>query len=195
MPSQTGHGGQEIQWNDLAQMTDFAYPYHDIDTGGHKRQRAEEAGQQSLMPNEGMTRELLPHMAYDPVRSILQHNTTFVEPTFYNFANINPKDGNLWFSEPSTQIFQQNYNFEDDNSLLTSQPFCEQTTSSFATSSQDSLSEPQESLHQSTVEIIDHVSAHSLEAGTSPQQGSRVTCFGMVRSILSGIRLHCLTCP
>lgn len=161
-------------------MAEYAYNYHDIDTGSHKRQRIEPADQHLWPTNEALTTDLTPHTAYDPVRDILHDGTIFADSSCFDFATTSLNDSNLWYSEPDSQIFQQSYSFEDQNALLTSQTFCEQTAAVFVPSFQDDFNELQGDFPQDNTEATVNDLAHSLDVEESSPQGPPVICFGMV---------------
>jgi hypothetical protein len=161
-------------------MAEYAYNYQDIDLGSHKRQRIGPADQHLWAANDALTTDLTPHTAYDPVRDILNDDTIFAGASCYDFAISSLNDSNLWYPEPNAHIFQQSYTFEDENALLTSQPFCENTRAPFVTSFEDDFDEPQRDFPQDTTEATVNELEHSLDIGDSPPQGPTVICFGMV---------------
>jgi hypothetical protein len=169
------------------QMADYTYPYHDIDTGHHKRQRVGPADQHLWIPNEGLMTDLPPQQAYDPVRDIGQSDTNFIDSGFFSFVD------SLWLPGPSTDTFHPSYNFEEDNFLQTSQSFCEQTTAPFAINFPDGFNEPDPISLQTPTETNDHDFVPSLEVVASPPEVASVICFGMVCSAQLSVRSHGLT--
>jgi hypothetical protein len=161
-------------------MAEYVYNYHDIDLGSHKRQRIGPADQHLWPVNEALTTDLTPHTAYGPVRNILHDGAIFAGSSCFEFANTSLNDSNLWYQEPTTNAFHESYSFEDQNTLLTSQPICEQTAAAFVTSFQDDFDEPQGDFPQGTTEANVNELAYSVDVEESPPQGPTVICFGMV---------------
>jgi hypothetical protein len=174
-------------------MAEYAYGYYDVDPGSHKRQRIGPADQHLWAANEPLTTDLTPHAAYDPVRDILHDGTIFAGSSCFDFATTSLNDSPIWYSESNTQIFEQPYGFEDQHALLTSEPFCEQTTAAFVISFRD-FNEPEEDFPQDTTEATVNELAHSLDAGESLSQDPTVICFGMVGPNLLRLQLESLTC-
>lgn len=178
----------------MAEMTEYAYNYHDIDSGSHKRQRIGAADQHFWQANETPNADLTAHMAYDPVRDILNDDTIFSDTSCIDFPSINVNHNSLWYGEPNIEIFQQ-YDFQGEDMSISSQQYCEPTTitASFAPSLQDSFNEPQEWHFQpNTVEreewcpqdIVRRDNQEftaSMEVIPSPPIDPIVICFGMVR--------------
>lgn len=175
-------------------MAEYAYNYHDIDPGSHKRQRIGPAGQHLWPANEALTTDLTPHTSYDPVRDILHDGMIFADSSCFDFANTSLNDSSIWYSEPDLQAFPQSYSFEDQNALLTSQPFCEQTTAAFVTSFQDVFNDLEGDFPQGTTEASVNEFARSLDVRECPPQGPTVICFGMVCPNPLIVLLQNLTC-
>lgn len=162
-------------------MTEFAYPYHDVDIGGHKRQRIGEPGQNLWVPNERLTTES--QSAYDPVRDT-QGDTNFTDQTFFNFETNQMND---WFSE-NPQLLPPSIAF-DNNSLLMSQPFDHQITAPFDANFQETQIYDQESASDNAIEADGNELADVMEDEPSPEPAPGVICFGMVcRNLLSAIQ-------
>jgi len=166
--------------NRMVQMVEYTYNYHDSDQGSHKRQRIGPADLHLWPANEALTTGLTPHTAYDPVRDILHDDTIFTDSGCSDFANTSLNDSNLCYQEPTARIFHESYRSEDQDSLLTSQPFYEQTTAAFFTSFQDDFDESQRLFPQDATEVTVDGLAHSVDVGESPPQCPIVICFGMV---------------
>jgi hypothetical protein len=180
----------------MAEMTEYTYNYHDIDSGSHKRQRIGAADQHFWPVNETPNADLTAHMAYDPVRDILNDDTIFSDTSCIDFPSINANHNSLWYAEPNIQIFQQQYDFQGEDTSNSSQPYYEPTTTtaSFASNLQDSFNEPQE-WHfqpvtveseewcppQDIVERDNQDFTASMEVVPSPPIDPIVICFGMVR--------------
>jgi hypothetical protein len=175
-------------------MAEYAYNYHDIDPGGHKRQRIGPADQHLWLGNEALPTDLTAHTAYDPVRDLLYDDTIYANASCFDFASTSLNDSGLWYSDPSSQTFPQSYSFEDQNDLLTSQPFSEQTTAAFVTSIQDDFNEPRGDPPKDTTEAAMNELAHFLDVGESLLQGPIVICFGMVCPNPLVVLLQHLTC-
>jgi hypothetical protein len=175
-------------------MAEYAYNYHDIDPGSHKRQRIGPADQHLWLGNEALPTDLTAHAAYDPVRDLLHDDTIYANASCFDFASTSLNDNGLWYSDPSSQTFLQSYSFEDQNDLLTSQPFCEQTTAAFVTSFQDDFNEPLGDFPQDTIEAAMNELAHSSDVGESLLQGPPVICFGMVCPNPLIVLMQNLTC-
>lgn len=180
----------------MAEMAGYTYNYHDIDSGSHKRQRIGADDQHFWPVNEALNTDLTAHTAYDPVRDILNGDTIYPDTSCIDFPSINVNDGSLWYPDPDIQIFQQPYDFQGDDTSLSSQPYCEPTTitSSFIPSLQNSLNEPLEwNFPQDTVQREEWCPPQdifngehqefttSMEVVPSPRIETIVICFGMVR--------------
>ena len=175
-------------------MAYYAYNYHDSDPGGHKRQRIEPAGQHLWPASEVLTTDLTPRATYDPVRDILHDDTTFAGSSCFDFSSPSLNDSSFWHFEASSQFFPEPYSFEDQNALIASQPFCEQTAAAFATSFRDDLNESLANLPEDTTEGSVNELAHSSDVERSLPRGLPVICFGMVCPNPLIVLLQNLTC-
>jgi hypothetical protein len=173
--------------------TDFAYPpYHDLDVGGHKRQRIGEADQNLWTTNDPLATEVPVNRAFDPVRDSFQGDANFPDPEFFNFQTNPLTDNSSWFPDFSAQSFPASSGFEG-TSLLTSPQFDEQNTVAFNTSFHENQTEAQQDLSEEEVETDGHELAQTMEVESSPEPGLSVICFGMVCCVLRPRLISCLT--